>query len=46
MIYMFVRPMPGHRGPVAFGYQHHWPALRGLIWSPRQQPTMSSEDHP
>ena len=34
MIYLFVRPRPGQRGPQAFGYQHLWPDLRQLIWDP------------
>ena len=38
MIYLFVRPVSGYRGPMAFGYQHHWPELRRLIWKPFQQP--------
>ena len=31
MIYLFIPPPSRRRGPVAFGYQHHWPELRGLI---------------
>ena len=37
MIYLFVSLIPGQPGPVAFGYQHHWPELRRLIWSPFQR---------
>ena len=33
MIYLFVRPRPGHPGPWVFDYQHHWPHLRRIIWS-------------
>ena len=36
MIYLFVTPAPGERLPLAFGYQHHWPELRRLIWAPRR----------
>jgi len=43
MIYLFVT---SQRGPLVFGYQHHWPELRVLIWNPRQQPTTFSEVQP
>lgn len=36
MIYLFVPPRPGQRGPQVFGYQHLWPELRRLIWAPGQ----------
>lgn len=39
MIYLFVRVGGGRRGPIAFGYQHHWPALRALIWYPYPEDT-------
>ena len=38
MIYLFVRPMNGRRGPVVFGYSHlGWPEripTRRIIWCP------------
>lgn len=32
MIYLIVKPRPGTWRMVAFGYQHHWPDLRAVIW--------------
>ena len=46
MIYLFVRPRQGRRGPLAFGYPHHWPELRRLIWNPLQQPATPAEVEP
>ena len=37
MIYLFVKRPASQRGPVAFGYQHHWPHLRRVIWHPEVQ---------
>ena len=46
MIYLLVRSQSGHRGPIVFGYQHHWPELRRLIWDPFPQPTTPTEVEP
>lgn len=35
MIYPIVKPRPGVRRMVAFGYQHRWPDLRAVIWEGR-----------
>ena len=46
MIYLFVRPRHCLRGPLVFGYQHHWPELRRLIWNPFQQQAKPTEVEP
>ena len=46
MISLFVRSRSGNRGPMVFGYQHHWPELRRLIWNPFQQPATPTEVEP
>ena len=43
VIYLFVKPRCGHRWPLVFGYQHHWPELRRLIWDPFHPPTPREE---
>ena len=34
VIYLFLKVKPGEWWPAVFGYQHHWPHLRQIIWSP------------